>query len=238
MNKMLIAVGLIFVICMIIGYARGFLKIVASLGATLAIIAFVIFISPFVSNMILEMVPLENTIQEKCVQMLGLESDEGQVVVPEELERSRETQIQLIENAKMPELFQQLLLENNNDDIYQALGVTTFIEDVGSYLAKLIADIVSFLIVLIVVTVVIRTILYTLGIIEKLPVIGGLNRLAGGVLGLGTGLVIVWVLFVAITLFYDTEIGRQCYESIMQDEFLQNLYHSNILMNYITKFRV
>ena len=76
-----------------------------------------------------------------------------------------------------------------------------------------------------------------MGTIEKIPVIRGLNRLGGGLLGIGTGLIIVWVLFIVITLLYDTQIGKACLDSIMEDKFLTNLYNSNILMNYITKFR-
>ena len=67
--------------------------------------------------------------------------------------------------------------------------------------------------------------------------IGGLNRIAGGILGIGTGLIVVWVLFIIITLMYDSEIGRQCFASIAENEFLTYLYENNILMYYITKFR-
>ena len=77
-----------------------------------------------------------------------------------------------------------------------------------------------------------------LGIISDLPVIGGLNRVAGGALGLGTGLIIVWILFIVITLLYDTGLGKACFENIAENEFLTFLYNNNILMQYITKFRV
>ncbi len=239
MNGLSIVVAAIFLLCVFWGYRRGFIKIVASLAATLATIILVIFLSPYVSDMILKVVPIEKTIQEKCISILQVqtESETGEAVILEDIETSRETQISLIENAEIPEVFRQLLLENNNDEIYQTLGVTTFTEYVGSYLAKLVADIISFLLTLIIVTIVIRTITYTLGIISKLPVVGGMNRLAGGILGIGTGLVVVWILFVILTLIYDTEIGTLCFTHIAESEFLTKLYNNNILMNYITKFR-
>ena len=166
-----------------------------------------------------------------------LMSNQEGVTVSDDVENSQDAQFFMIENAKLPEVFQQLLLDNNNPEIYKTLGVTTFSEYIGSYLARLIADIVSFLLTLIVVTIVVRTILCTVGFIGKLPVIGGLNRIAGGILGIGTGLIVVWVLFIIITLMYDSEIGRQCFASIAENEFLTYLYENNILMNYITKFR-
>lgn len=235
MNGLLIAVGLIFLVCMIVGYTRGFIKIVASLGATVATIVLATFLSPYVSGVLLKTVPIEEMMQEKCMEIL-MSNQEG-VTVSDDVENSQDAQFFMIENAKLPEVFQQLLLDNNNPEIYKTLGVTTFSEYIGSYLARLIADIVSFLLTLIVVTIVVRTILCTVGFIGKLPVIGGLNRMAGGILGIGTGLIVVWVFFIIITLMYDSEIGRQCFASIAENEFLTYLYENNILMYYITKFR-
>lgn len=239
MDTLLIVVGLIFLVCVIVGYARGFIKIVASLAATIATIVLVSFLSPHVSAIILKTVPMEEMLQEKCQEILisNFEEEERDDILSE-VENSQDMQIAIIENAKLPEAFRQLLLENNNKEIYEALGVTTFSEYIGSYLARLIANIIGFLLTLIVVMIVVRTILFTVGFIGKLPVIGGLNRVAGGILGLGTGLIIVWVVFVVITLMYDTEIGSQCLESISNNELLKYLYEHNILMNYITKFRV
>ena len=71
MNKMLIVVALIFLICMIIGYARGFIRIVTSLAATLATIILVAIISPYVSDMILDTIPIENMLQEKSEEIMN-----------------------------------------------------------------------------------------------------------------------------------------------------------------------
>ena len=59
MNGLLIAVGLIFLVCMIVGYTRGFIKIVASLAATVATIVLVTFLSPYVSGVLLRQFPLK-----------------------------------------------------------------------------------------------------------------------------------------------------------------------------------
>ena len=64
MNGLLIAVGLIFLVCMIVGYTRGFIKIVASLAATVATIVLVTILSPYVSGVLLKAVPVEEMMQE------------------------------------------------------------------------------------------------------------------------------------------------------------------------------
>ena len=65
-------------------------------------------------------------------------------------------------------------------------------------MAKVIADFVGFLLTLLIVTIVVRTIVYMLGLISDLPVIGGLNRIAGGVLGMATGVIIIWVILIVV----------------------------------------
>ncbi len=231
MNGMLIAVAIIFLAGLIIGYARGFIKIVASFAITIASIVLVMFLSPYVSDFILKNTPIEKMVQEKCIEMLAPDGEELKDALKGEY--TREEQISLIENAKVPSMIEKLLLDNNNSEMYETLGVKTFGEYLSKYLAKLIADILAFLVTFIVVTIVARIVLGLLGIIGKLPIVGGLNRIAGGALGLASSLIIVWILFVVITLIYQTEFGVTCFDNIAKSEFLTFLYDNNVLMKYI-----
>lgn len=228
MNELLMVVGAIFLLCAVIGASRGFIKIVASLLATLVIIVLVVFATPYVGDGLKKYTPLESVVQEKCIEMLHMEEVES---------ASREAQIALIEASDFPEVFKDLLLENNNSEVYATLGVETFTEYVGTYFANLICNIVAFLVTFLLVSIIVRVALYILGVIGDLPVIGGINRLAGGAVGIVMGLLIVWVLFIVITLFYDWSVSKLFFENIAESPILQMLYDSNILMNFITKFR-
>lgn len=234
MNKLLLVVGAIFLICIIVGYKRGFLKILASLLSTIAIIVLVTILSPYVSEAIRSVTPVEEVMQEKCIDMLVPDKTGDDKVIEDGL--SSEKQKKLIDESKLPKMFQDMLWENNNDEVYEILGVTTFGEYVGTYFAKVITDIVAFLVTLLIVTILVRTILCIVGVIGKLPVIGGMNRVAGGIIGIGTGLIIVWVLFLVVTVFYDNAISQACLTDIADSEILQVLYDSNVLTKYVTKF--
>lgn len=234
MNGLLLVVGIILIVSIVIGYMRGFLKIVASLAATIAIVVLVGFLTPYVSQAIRNVTPLEETMQRKCIDMLTPEGADSEEVLAGDL--SRDNQISLIEESRLPKMFQEMLLSNNNNEVYEALGVTSFAEYVGTYFAKVISDIAAFLVTLLIVTIIVRTALCIIGIIGKLPVIGGMNRIAGGVIGIGTGLIIVWVLFLVITVFYDNSVSRACMEDIANNKILQVLYDSNLLMKYVMKF--
>ena len=121
--------------------------------------------------------------------------------------------------------------------MYTRLGATTFAEYVGDFLAKLILNILAFLGTFILITIIIRAIVFALDIVSDLPVLGVLNRLAGGVIGLSGALIIVWTAFVVIPLLYVTSFGKELYTMIETDNFLSVLYQYNPIMSLATMFR-
>ncbi len=235
MNKLLLVVGAILLISLIVGYVRGFLKIALSLVITIASIFLVVSMTPHISGWIQTSTSIGQKVQEKISGMLETSSgaSEGALAT---IEGSREQQISLIEGAELPSVIQEMLLENNNNEVYETLGVTSFVDYVGAYITKLIADIIAFLVAWLVVTIAARILMGVVGIINKIPVIGGVNRIAGGIAGAGIGLILVWILFILVTLLYNTTVGKACMTDIAASQILTKLYDGNVLMKYITKF--
>lgn len=169
----------------------------------------------------------------------GLQGEDGASMedIITSAEIPRDVQISAIEGADLPDLFKSLLTENNNSEMYTRLGATTFAEYVGDFLAKLILNILAFLGTFILITIIIRAIVFALDIVSDLPVLGVLNRLAGGVIGLSGALIIVWTAFVVIPLLYVTSFGKELYTMIETDNFLSVLYQYNPIMSLATMFR-
>ena len=154
-----------------------------------------------------------------------------------EAEVPKQMQIVAIEGADLPDVFKNLLLENNNSEVYQKLGVTTFAEYVSKYFAKLVVEIVAFLVTFLFATIVIRAIVFALDFVTALPVLGILNRLAGVLVGSMISFIIVGILFIVITLLYTTTIGKQAMGMIREDQILSFLYDNNIIMKIATMLR-
>lgn len=306
MNWLSMTVGAVFLICLIVGFMRGALKIIVSLGATLLTLVLVYFATPYVSDAIAEYTPLDDMIKSQVVSTManaaasqlgggeeaggmdadsvrkvlqaagvseetlaqygitiddivngnissedlarfgissdvlnGLQGEEGTSMedIITSAEIPRDVQIQAIEGADLPEIFKSLLTENNNSEMYSRLGAETFAEYVGDFLAKLILNILAFLCTFILVTIVVRAVIFALDIVSNLPVLGILNRIAGGIIGLGGALIIVWTAFIVITLLYVTSFGKEMYELIDTDLFLKTLYQYNPIMEIATMFR-
>ena len=67
------------------------------------------------------------------------------------------------------------------------------------------------------------------------PVFGFLDRLAGGAVGVLCALVIVWIMFIVITLLYVASIGTDFYEMIQANTLTKLLYEYNPIMKLATR---
>ncbi len=235
-NWLLIVVIMIFAICIIMGATRGFLKISLSLFSTILLVALISFLNPYVSDALSKYTPLQKTLEKKCkIAMFEKFSDEiEETRNPDML--SLEEQIQYIEETYLPSFIKERLIENNNTQIYKELGVELFTDFASAYMARMVLRIVSFLVAFLVSLIVIRFLIAMAGIIEMIPVIGGINRLIGMMAGGVIALLIVWVLFLGLTVMNSTELGKIGVQLINENEWLSFLYEHNLLLHAILKF--
>lgn len=165
----------------------------------------------------------------------GLKSSGAVEDAVENAEIPRDLQVAAIEGAEIPEIFKTLLSTNNNSEIYDELGVETFAQYVGSFLSKLIIHIVAFLCTFLIVTIILRAVIFALDVVSDLPMLGIINRIAGGAVGILCALIVVWIIFVIITLLYVTSFGKEAYELIQSNGMLKIIYEYNPVMGLATK---
>lgn len=309
MNWLEISVGVIFLICMLVGLMRGAVRIIVSLLATIVTVVVVFFATPYLTQAIEKYTPVDDMIKEKvagamadaatsiisggdekdvdgdssqsnsgltdeavkkvlkaagidesALKKLGISvadivngkisssdlakygisenvldglkngDNSGIEKVIENAEIPKELQETAIKSADIPGIFKTMLLKNNTETMYKKLGVTTFAQYVGAYLARMIINVVAFLITFIIVTLILRAIIFALDIVTELPVLGCLNRIAGAGLGIAIALVIVWVAFIILTLLYTTTVGHSVYTMIQNNTWLKLIYDYNPLM--------
>ena len=261
MNWLLICVSVLFFVCMVVGFIRGAIKIAASLVATIVIFIIVSVVSPYMGKALVEFTPIDDFIKEECIGLLTesiaenmdlskitvggmtledvkelqkLKGEEAYELL-QEIEVPKDTQIQLIEKSEFPQFFKDLLLENNNNEMYRDLKVSTFPEYVGEYVSGKAVQAIAFIITLLVATVIVRLAIYALGIIGDLPVINGINRGIGAALGSITALIIVWVFFVVVAAIYSSAFGQMCMEWINDSSVLTFLFDKNIILKWAMK---
>ena len=67
-NWLLISVAVIFIVCIVVGYVKGFLKLGISLLSTILTIVIVLVCSPYVADALSKYTPVDDYIQEKIVE--------------------------------------------------------------------------------------------------------------------------------------------------------------------------
>ena len=134
-----------------------------------------------------------------------------------------------ITSLPLPSFVKNLIIENNNDETYEDLGVSTFSEYAAAQLTGVATKAIAFLALLILLYIFSRILFHVLGIISKIPIFHGINRLLGAVLGLGEGILILWILCIPILLLSGTDFGANCLELIAQSKFLSFIYNNNVL---------
>lgn len=134
----------------------------------------------------------------------------------------------------VPEIIAGNILKNSSQETYSYLAAQSFIEYISGYLATLVVNGISFLLSFFLVTVSIRMVTYALNLIARLPVIHGVNKIAGGLLGGVKAILFIWVAMLVLTIFCETSVGKAGFEMIEKDNMLRVLYENNILAKLFT----
>ena len=71
MNWVVLSVGLIFLLCILMGIYKGAVRIAVSLVTTLLTLVIVFFASPLVANLIEDKTPLDEMIQDQVISTMA-----------------------------------------------------------------------------------------------------------------------------------------------------------------------
>lgn len=216
------AMGFLSISCYM-GYRRGFVKEVVSTLFVLLSIGMVWVVNPYVNEFIRENTSVYEVIQKNCQELVNgqLNGETG----PGETQ-----QHSVIEEMELPQLIRTGLEVNNTAEVYRYLAVNTFGEYVAGYLALVVVNGFSFLVSFLLVTVLIRLLTFALSILANLPIIRGVNKLAGAFLGIAKGVIFIWVALLVITVLCNTKWGIEGLKMVEQDTFLNFLYENNIFV--------
>lgn len=227
MNILSWAALALLVICALNGLRRGLIMTVFSTFTMVISIAVAINISPYVSQTWQNTAFFDTVSQHVETTLFG--EDDGETDNSAGISGQTET----IQNLPLPKSLKDSLLENNNAEIYDALGITAFRTYVANYLTCLMINALSFILVFLICIIVLKIVASCLNIISYLPVLHSMNKLGGFLLGLINGFVILWIVCIAATIFSGTELGGYIYGQINGSAFLRMIYDHNYLLTVV-----
>lgn len=224
MNWLVILVLVILGICTYQGKRRGFIRTVFALFSTILALMITSWVSPVISKAVQQNETVMNSIEKQVEKVVDFSS----------LGTKVSDQVNFVDKLPLPKAMKHGLLENNTKDVYIAMAVDNFHDYVCNYIARIIVNAGVYIVVMIIVAIGLAVISETLNLISKLPVINGLNKTAGLLVGLLHGLLIVWVGFICVTVLGSTAFGQYLFRLINDSVVLSTLYNNNLLLTFIT----
>lgn len=215
---------LIVVIVLLIGYAvsgikRGFIKTIFSLASIIVALILTILLSPTVNDMLTKNEKIYGKISENVEKVFALKEAEVEDTDQEDL----------INDLPLPASIKETLIENKNK------GIENINEYIVDYMTGIIINALAFILTFIVIRILLWAISLALDLISKLPVLNQINKAAGLAAGILHGLIIVWLLFILLTVFGGSEFGQKAFAMIDDSVILSTIYNNNLLLGFITR---
>ena len=233
MYYMLFSCGAILLLSIMIGFRRGLL------GSLLRVVAFVIGIvatfvlAPMVTELLIENTDIDERINQKILTNIesgihsevaksledsGVKTEDIAKLAAEETKKiidsatDKASQMELIKNLQVPDVLKNMLIENNNDETYNWLDADGFYNYVSGYTTYTVMKVIGVFVTFVAIMLVLIIICIILGmLVKEVPIIAGVNRLGGMILGAAVGMAIIWffmaIASVAIHQSYSNMIG-------------------------------
>jgi len=237
MNWLLIlALGIIGVFAFI-GWRVGFVKSVFSLVSTIAVIVITILVSPIVTNMLKDNASITGAIAGKLEEVIDLSG------VAENLNSDEEKDpTAFIDGLNLPDSIKETIkdslaatMEEKEEEAAAFVGEK--LDALEKYICERLTDIIlnalGFFITFLVAAAGLAILCFVLDLLSKLPVLHQINTFAGIAMGALEGLVILWIVFIVITMLGSTTFGQNCMAMINESKILSFLYNSNLLSKFL-----
>ena len=205
------------------GHYRGFIRLAVSLTALIITLAAVRLALPYVTDYIQEHTAITDSVKESVMDAVGLGNEE----TGDGGENLREDQI--ISQLNLPESIKEDLISSNNGEIYDLPGMEDLGNYIGDYLADVIIQGVVFVLLFAVIFIAVHVMVRWLDLIARLPVLHGMNQLAGAALGGLLGLLYFWVACMILSAFAGTDVGNLVMRQVEGCGWLYALYRNNLL---------
>jgi energy-coupling factor transporter transmembrane protein EcfT len=203
------------------GRKDGFIKTIFFMFSVIVALIITMVINPYVSKELQNNEKISGYISNKIAVVLDIDQDKNK----DDITNQKNTIDQLV----LPKSIKNSLKENNNSEVYKALIVDNFGEYVSGYLAVIVINAASFFLIYLIIRIALFIICRALNLFSKLPIINGMNKTAGLLVGVLRGLIAIWILCIILTIFSGTNAGKIIYAYINDSVFLSSIYNNNLL---------
>lgn len=184
---LILGICFIYIVLTIRGYKKGLLRMAVYFAGMIFIVISAKRLTPVMYDCLSNYTSIQTEIKEKIADSLIEKNSLRDNSITE-------NQNETIKSYDLPEKVKTDLIVNNTKEMYSKLLVTLFEDYVAVHLANMVVKLMAFFIVAIVLWVAFRIVLLCTNIISKIPIIRGINKIAGAMLGFLEAYIIVGII--------------------------------------------
>lgn len=234
MNWLLIVLLIVTILSAIAGYYKGFVRTALSMVFLILVLAVSGWISPYVGSALEEHTQITENIHNACRDMVADALEKQTDGITSGITSGNITEQQEILNAVgfpgelLGNVFSSEPIQTGQENAAEELADRT-----ADVLTDLAVDAIVFVISFAAAWIVVSLIRRAADLFAELPVIGFVNRVFGGLLGIVRALIWIWLFFLVLTIFAGTEWGSFCMKAVQEDSILLFLYHNNLVLKFL-----
>lgn len=230
MNWLLIVLLIVTILSAIAGYYRGFVRTALSMVFLILVLTVSGWISPYVGSALEEHTQITENIHNACRDMVAdaLEKQTDGITSGNIAEQQEILNAVGLPGELLGSVFSSEPVQTGQENAVEELADRT-----ADVLTDLAVDAVVFVISFAAAWIVVSLIRRAADLFAELPVIGFVNRIFGGLLGIVRALIWIWLFFLVLTIFAGTEWGSFCMKAVQEDSILLFLYHNNLVLKFL-----
>ena len=229
MNWLAIVILAIPVAYIFSGLQKGMVRTAFSFLSIILTLVLSFALNPQITKFVQENTPIYDMIQENCQESLMKDTESA---ISDKTDSGEQNQF--IQELPLPESVKELLIENNNVQGYQHLMAETFSEYISRSIAAVAVSILGMIVTFLVISIILHIIGGILNGIFSLPVLNLFNRVGGAALGAIQGIFVVWIIFLALSLFWDTAWAQSGVSMVKENPVTDYLYENNLLAGFLS----
>lgn len=225
-NWMLISAIVLVAGMVVIGFFLGFFRMLLStLALFLAILGTYIFGGPIADRV------ADSGIGRSVETRIAEFVNKSIPNMPSEEDTT--AQNEAIQKLPLPERITKHIIKYNDKKTYEELGVDKFPAFLTKFTTNLVISAAVYVTLFVVLLIALILLIYLLDIASKLPIINGLNHLAGALLGFIYAIVLLWIFFILVSAFPNVKFFADCQKMITENNLLGTMYNNNLLMRLL-----
>lgn len=204
------------------GYLKGFILTVYHLASWVISILLTQLFYPYTAKL-LRVLSVADSIEERVSSFITLP----------ELPAADASSI--ISSLNIPDILKTKLIENNNYEVYNVLGVDTLSGYITGYISNMLINALAIIITFVVVFLIIKAVAAVITLIDHLPGIHFLNHTLGVIFGAALGVIRVWIFCLLLTLLGVWGKLQTLLPAITSSMLTNFFYNHNILLDSLLR---